>query len=78
MTLLAEDLEARVERGLDALRREFPSEAERIGEIGHAQFDRLHAGARIEDFLPILVYRFTRDELGSRNGEARRPSPSLH
>lgn len=77
MTLLAEDLEARVERGLDALRREFPSEAERIGEIGRAEFDRLRAGARIEDFLPILVYRFTRDELDGTNPEANRESPSV-
>jgi hypothetical protein len=63
MAVLAESLEARVERGLGALRREFPAEAERVNEIGHAHFDHLRAGARIEDFLPILVYRFTREDL---------------
>lgn len=63
MTLLAEDLEARVERGLQALHGEFPDDADRIDDIGQAYFERLRAGARIEDFLPILVYRFTRDEL---------------
>jgi hypothetical protein len=72
MTLLAEDVDARVERSLTALRREFPADADRIDEIGRSQFERLRAGARIEDFLPVLVYRFTREEL--ENG-ADRSSP---
>lgn len=63
MTLLAENLQARVERGLQALQSEFPDDVDRIDDIGQAYFERLRADARIEDFLPILVYRFTRDEL---------------
>lgn len=63
MAMLTEDVESRVERGLDALRREFPSDAEHVSVIGHAHFSRLRAGARIEDFLPVLVYRLTRDEI---------------
>ena len=31
--------------------------------IGHEQFDQLCATARIPDFIPVLVYRNTREEL---------------
>jgi hypothetical protein len=63
MTVLVENLEARVDRGFEALRNEFPAAADSVDVIGHAHLDRLRQGAQIEEFLPILVYRFTREEL---------------
>jgi hypothetical protein len=59
----ASTVEEVVERQLSALSREFPDQAARIDELGHAHLESLRAAATIEDFLPVLVYRFTRDDL---------------
>lgn len=58
-------LDRQVERQLESLRREFADEipASRVTAAGEAYFDRLRADARIPDFIPVLVYRFTREEL---------------
>jgi hypothetical protein len=58
-------LNRQVERQLESLRREFADEipASQVTAVGEAHFDRLRADARIPDFIPVLVYRFTREEL---------------
>jgi hypothetical protein len=54
----------RVEKELENLRVEFGEiPPERVTALGEAYFDRLRAGARITEFIPVLVRRQTRDEL---------------
>jgi hypothetical protein len=54
-----------VERVLDGLGREFADEIppDQVTSVGRGYFDQLRAEARIDDFIPVLVYRFTREEL---------------
>jgi hypothetical protein len=54
-----------VERVLDGLGRELADEipATRVTSVGRGYFEQLRAEARITDFIPVLVYRFTREEL---------------
>jgi hypothetical protein len=59
----ASKVEQLVKRQLSGLHREFPDQVARIDELGRAHLESLRAGATIEDFLPVLVYRFTRDDL---------------
>ncbi len=71
----AQKLTGHVERALDGLRREFEGEisAEQVTTTGTALFDQLRAEARINDFIPVLVYRYTREELiRSRRDELHR------
>jgi hypothetical protein len=68
-TLQPPNVEALVERGLEQLRVEFPDQAMRIEALGRAHLTTLRAGATVEDFLPTLVYRFTREDL-RRSGPA--------
>ena len=58
-------LNRQVERQLEILRREFADEisASRITAVGEAYFEGLRADARIPDFIAVLVYRYTREEL---------------
>jgi hypothetical protein len=58
-------LNRQVEQQLESLRREFGDKlpASFVTAIGHAQFEQLRTGAKIPDFIPVLVYRFTREEL---------------
>jgi hypothetical protein len=56
----------------DDLRREIGDTvaADQIASIGTDTFDRLSARAVIDDFIPLLVYRFTKEELvHARRGE---------
>lgn len=62
-TLQRPSVETLVERRLDQLRVEFPDQATRIEALGRAHLATLRAGATVEDFLPTLVYRFTREDL---------------
>jgi hypothetical protein len=69
-----ERLARRVEQQLERLRREFagtipPDEVTRAGE---AQLARLRAGARIVEFIPLLVYRHTREALRAGRDELHR------
>jgi len=34
-----------------------------VTAVGEASFEALRADARIPDFIPVLVYRYTREEL---------------
>jgi hypothetical protein len=58
-------LDRQVDRQLDALGREFAdiASATRVSAIGRGYADRLNEEATINDFIPVLVYRFTRAEL---------------
>ena len=60
-----EELNHRVERQLEYLCLEFGGEvpASQVTALGQAHFERLRAEAHINDFLPVLVHRFTREEL---------------
>jgi hypothetical protein len=40
-----------------------------VTAIGQAEFERLHATATITDFIPLLVYRYAREELVRIDGE---------
>jgi hypothetical protein len=58
-------LNDQIERVLDGLGREFAVRFQRTRWPRSAEctFEQLHAEARIDDFIPLLVYRFTREEL---------------
>jgi len=58
-------LNSQVERALESLRREFAEEipAAQVTAVGEACFEELCTNARIADFIPVLVYRYTREEL---------------
>ena len=58
-------LDHQIERVLDSLGREFADEIppSQVTSVGRGYFDQLCAEARIGEFIPVLVYRFTREEL---------------
>ena len=60
-----EELQIHLERGLENLRREFADKvpAEHVTRIGRDRFERLIENAKIVDFIPLLVYRQTREAL---------------
>ncbi len=60
-----EELRIHLERGLANLRREFAGKvpAEHVTRVGMDRFETLIESARITDFIPLLVYRETREEL---------------
>jgi hypothetical protein len=64
-------LERQVERQLQALLREFEGEIppSEVTPIVEAHFARLREQARIEEFIPVLVYRYAREELRIRRDE---------
>lgn len=37
--------------------------AEQVVAVGTGHFERLQRDAAVNDFIPLLVYRFTREEL---------------
>jgi hypothetical protein len=59
------ELHVHTEQVLEALRREFTGKvpADAVTEIGRARLDALLAVATINDFVPLLVYRQTREAL---------------
>lgn len=59
------ELNTRTEATLEALRCEFTGKvsAERVTQIGWDGFHELHANATIDDYIPLLVYRQTRETL---------------
>ncbi len=68
-------LNRQVDRQLESIRREFADEitANRVTAVGEACFDQLVADARINDFIPVLVYRYTREQLvNARHEELHR------
>lgn len=60
-----EELHIHLERGLAHLQREFADRvpAEHVTRIGRDRFERLIENAKIWDFIPLLVYRQTREAL---------------
>ena len=60
-----EELHVHIERGLETLRREFADTitAEHVTSIGNNRFERLIKDAKIVEFIPLLVYRETREAL---------------
>ena len=57
-------LNHQVERQLESLRCEFADvSASQVTAIGEAYLGELCADARINDFIPVLVYRHTREQL---------------
>jgi hypothetical protein len=58
-------LDRQVGQALEGLRRAFADrhEASEVSAIGEACYETLRARARIPDFIPVLVYRYTREEL---------------
>jgi len=59
------ELNRKVEQAFESLRHEFADElaADQVTAVGEACFERLRAGARIPDFIPVLVQRYAREEL---------------
>ena len=37
--------------------------SDEVFAVGHRYYDELRASATIHDFIPLLVHRFTKDEL---------------
>jgi hypothetical protein len=64
-------LNRQVELGLESLRREFADQlpGSLVTTVGRAEFEQLRANATITDFIPLLVYRYTREELVRIDGE---------
>jgi hypothetical protein len=60
-----EELEDQTARRLEALRREFGGDVppDRIAAVGSFHFERLLSRATVTDFIPLLVYRCTKEEL---------------
>ena len=48
------------QRLVDDLRDEVP--AEEVLEVSTGHFERLRRDAAVNDFIPLLVYRFTREQ----------------
>jgi hypothetical protein len=64
-TTSRQDLEAQTNRLLDTLHRELqpPTTADQITALGQHHFQRLLANATITEFIPLLVYRATKQDL---------------
>ena len=71
-------LERHTELGLQALARELEGQvpAYQVMQTGRARFDALRAGATVNDYIPLLVYRQTREELRDvvQHGDRHRPA----
>jgi hypothetical protein len=59
------ELEQQIERLLDGLQRELAPHVSRedVATLGRYHADRLLAHATVTDYVPLLVYRSTRDDL---------------
>ena len=60
-----EELDTQVERGLEALQREFAGKvpAATVAQVGTDRYGELVANATVLDFIPLLVFRQTRAAL---------------
>jgi len=67
------DLEHQIAHRLDALQRELGAAVphDHLLAVGSYHTQRLLAHATITDFIPLLVYRFTKEELLSADGVHR-------
>jgi hypothetical protein len=59
------ELERQTVGRLDVLREELSTTVppEHVNAVGRRHFERLSRHATVTDFIPLLVYRFTREEL---------------
>jgi hypothetical protein len=70
-----EDLERQIDRVLDALREHAGDgiNAARVRAVGLSHYESLHRHATINDFIPLLVYRYAKEDLAQiRRGELHR------
>jgi hypothetical protein len=60
-----DELEAQMDRLFRELQRTFEGSvpAEWVDAVGHAYYERLRREAKVNDFIPLLVYRLTKEEL---------------
>jgi hypothetical protein len=60
-----QELERQTTARLEWLQTELRGSVEpaRVTTVGRRHFDRLSRGATVTDFIPLLVYRLTREEL---------------
>jgi hypothetical protein len=59
-----EKLRRQIDHELQILRAEFAEiSPERVTALAEAEFGRLRAGARIMEFIPVLVHRYAREDL---------------
>jgi hypothetical protein len=68
----SDELERQMERLLRELQRDLEDSvpAARVTAVGRAHYESLHRGAAINDYIPLLVYRFAKEELvASRRDE---------
>ena len=65
------ELERQTEKLLGGLAFEFEESfrADEVIAIGNAYLERLSRDATVGDFIPLLVYRFTKEELASSTYE---------
>jgi hypothetical protein len=67
-----DELERQIDRLPHDLRRDLGDAvpAERIGAVSRAHYDMLRRDAVINDFIPLLVYRFAKEELVASTRDA--------
>ncbi len=63
--MTTEELERQMNRLLQDLNRELEGQVpeERVTAVAHAHYESLNHSAAINDFVPLLVYRFAMEEL---------------
>jgi len=59
------ELERQTAHQLTKLRRELAGRiaSDQVTAVGRARYDVLREHATVNDFIPLLVYRFTKDEV---------------
>jgi hypothetical protein len=64
-TVTTDELEQQTARQLDALRRELEGSGRtrQVTLVGGRHLERLRRDATVTEFIPLLVYRFTKEEL---------------
>jgi hypothetical protein len=61
----AQDVERQTRKLLDRLRRELADtcNSDQVGRVGRSYYEHLSREATVTEFIPVLVYRYTKDEL---------------
>jgi hypothetical protein len=72
---LRPQIQQQLDHGLKSLSAEFGSEVapDAIHRAGRQRLRDFLAGARIDDFIPVLVYRNVRERIIERRQEQNRP-----
>jgi hypothetical protein len=63
--MTAEQLDTQMEHIFKRLVEDLASDVppEQVLAVGTSHYERLQQDAAVDDFIPLLVYRFTREEL---------------